>query len=331
MSIAREKYSSKPRPIPNNCPTTVRIARKADAAELYDLIMNGVVKDTSIAPPNEMKVAEMVNAVLAPAVSANQPRPVVAVIDAPNGKIAAAAPILPAQWWYSNDYYLYQPWIYVREAYRKQPHSRTLIETVTWWSERVGLPMLMAAPSGDDFSDRRQVYSRYGKPFGGTFVHSGGLGVPTPKPRNVRVATVNDYPVVKALLLKMAEESAMASVSNKKLDDMIMLTLTQSRGIVGLATDEFNNVVGLIGLIMVQWDYSLAWSYKDFAMFVSPDHRKGKYAVDLINFTKWWAEQTGIPVNIGVASKSRTRAKIRFYSQHLRPLEVTFMHETEGA
>lgn len=327
MSIAHEHYTMKQRSVPQICPPTVRIAKRSDSQALFELVMNGVAKESAIAPVNEVKVASLIQEVLKPVVSVNTPRPVVAVIDGPDGKLAAAAPIIPRQWWYSADYHLVQPWIYVPKEHSGKSYARTLVETCAWWSDKVALPMLSICSAIPEFKDRRQVYSRYSKPFGGSFIHAGGGAKPTPKPFNVRVATTNDYAVVKDMCLLLNAENAYGKLTNEYLEEVLANTLTQKRGIVAIVMDKEGKPVGCACLGLDQWDYSLAWHYMELWVFVRPEHRKQPYGADLLHFCKWWAEQTGIPITVGITSTKRTQAKMRFYARHLKPLEVFFLHD----
>ena len=54
--------------------------------------------------------------------------------------------------------------------------------------------------------------------------------------------------------------------------------------------------------------------------------RKSQHAKDLINFSKWVAEQFGMPLLMGILSNDRTEAKIRLYQRHIHHCGALFIH-----
>lgn len=329
-SIHREKVRP-PRQAPPDCPSVVRIATRKDENDLFDLVINGVAGELAYAPVNDTKVRALIQELTRPAVSTSRPRSVIAVIDGPEGKPIAAAPLVPATWWYSpQEWHYIQPWIYVREEHRRQPHARTLIETMVWWAEKAQVPILMTAPAKEEMFKRREVYGRYAKPFGGSFVHAGGLTKPTHKPLNTQIADLRDFVEVKELCLLLEKENGSASLFEPALDDLLGRALTHQNAIIAVVKTPEGKTVGCACLALDQWDYSLSWHYSEMWVFVHPEHRKSGYALDLINFCKWWAEQTGIPVTVGIMSKVRVKAKLRLYSRYLQPLDVFYIHDNRS-
>lgn len=326
ITLGNEKPRSQRTP-PANCPPGVRVATKADEEALYKLVLNGVGKEMAFAPVNEARVRALVQEVTRPAVSATTPRPVVAVIDGPNGEVVAAAPLVPRQWWYSNEWHFIQPWIYVAEDHRKGPYARTLVETVLWWGNRAGLPVIMIAPSSEEMRGRREVYARYATPFGGSFVHTGGQATPMSRPKNVRIADVSDYALVMDFCAMLNIENASAKLDVSRLQEVVSLGLQHKNGVIAIVMDDNGAPVGCVCLALDQWDYSLSWHYTEMWVFIHPNHRKSHYAQDVLNFCKWWAEQSGLPVTVGIMSRDRTKAKMRFYAQKMKPLEVFFWHD----
>lgn len=315
------------RQAPVECPDTVRIANRKDASALYDLVFNGVVKDIAYAPPNEEKVRALVTEVTNPV--AKMLRPVVAVIDGPDGIPVAAAPLLPKQWWYSDETHYVQPWIFVKEEYRRTPFAKTLLGTMIWWAERAAIPVVMTVPAGAEHATRREIYGRYATPFGGSFIHVGGMSKPTPKPDGTRVADLRDYQAIRELCLMLNKENASAPLRHDRLDALLGSVLRHNGGII-VVSEEGGKIVGCACLMLDQWDYSLSWHYTEIWVFVHPEHRTSGHAEKLLHFCKWWAEQTGIPVTVGITSRVRTKAKMRLYSRYMRPLETFFIHDPRG-
>lgn len=324
MSVLAKIPVRPQRKAPDECPPGVRVATRADEAALYDLVLKGVANEMATAPVNEAKVRQLIQEVTRPAVSINIPRPAVMVIDHPNGSLAGAAPLIPKRWWYSDAWHYIQPWIFVREEFRKGPFTRALLETVVWWGDKSGLPVLMSVPADSSNAGRLEQYARYAEPFGGSFIHAGG-GAPTERPVNVRVGHPEDYKLVLDLCLLLNLENASAPLRADQLDEVIRAGLAHNNGVILIVNDPDGKPVGCACLALDQWDYSLSWHYSEMWVFVHPLHRKGSYAKDILQFCKWWAEQTGLPVTMGIMSRKRTKAKLRLYSRHLKPLEYFFI------
>lgn len=79
---------------------------------------------------------------------------------------------------------------------------------------------------------------------------------------------------------------------------------------------------GLLYIFLTSFWYSEEPYWEELFLYVSPEHRKSKNAVDLINFGKWCVEETGFPLFIGILSNHSTERKEVFYKRQLH---------TEGA
>jgi hypothetical protein len=76
--------------------------------------------------------------------------------------------------------------------------------------------------------------------------------------------------------------------------------------------------------------YSPDYQLLELTNFVHPDHRRNRYAKQLINFAKTVSDNLGIDLMIGIVSNKRTEAKIRLYQRQLQPVGAYFIHHPNG-
>lgn len=141
----------------------------------------------------------------------------------------------------------------------------------------------------------------------------------TMRPANVRIATKNDEQRVFDLFMMAGEENAMASINEAKVWAAIRNATERKGGVLGVIDGENGDLAGVIGLIMAPMWYSEAWHVEELLNYVHPDYRQGTRhcARDLISFAKWWSEQLGMPLLMGVLSNQRTEGKVRLYRRML--------------
>lgn len=149
---------------------------------------------------------------------------------------------------------------------------------------------------------------------------------PTMRPEAVRIATQADEPSVYALLMRLAEENSLAPVNDQKVLDMIRKGTRRDGGVIGIIEVD-GQIAASVGLVMTQWWYSASWHVEEVWSFVHPDYRRAKdnYAKSLIQFSRWWGEQLGMPVLMGVLSTKRTLGKVRLYARHIPLVGALFL------
>lgn len=154
------------------------------------------------------------------------------------------------------------------------------------------------------------------------------IAAPTPRPAQVRLATEADEQKLFDLLMLLAAENAMDPVSDTKVMDMIRHATRREGGVIGIIDAPDGSIAATVGITMAQWWYSNAWRCEEAWSFVHPDHRggNGRYAKQLIQFSKWWGEQLGMPVLMGVLSTHRTLGKIRLYARNIPVVGALFLH-----
>lgn len=153
---------------------------------------------------------------------------------------------------------------------------------------------------------------------------------PTPRPEGVRIAVKSDERAIFDLLMtKAAEEGALAPVNDYKVLNAIKTATDRKGAVIGII-EENGEIAASIGLVMGQWWYSEAWHYEDLWSYVHPEYRRVRrgnvnFAQMLLQFAKWWSEQAGLPVMLGIASSIRTAAKIRLYMRQLPLIGAAFL------
>jgi len=162
-----------------------------------------------------------------------------------------------------------------------------------------------------------------------TFVPKPG---PTPRPLSIRIAHPDEGDKIFASLMLLAEENALAPVSEARVRAMIDRCRgpepgKMRDGVIGIIDAPDGRIAATVGIVMSQWWYTNAWHCEEVWGFVDPLHRSGKfnYAKALIAFSKWWSEQMGMPLIMGVLSTHRTLGKIRLYAREVPLVGAIFM------
>lgn len=140
----------------------------------------------------------------------------------------------------------------------------------------------------------------------------------------LRVATLSDFPGVLALLMEMADETAMALANWDKVGAKLSKLLSESNVIVA---DKDGRIVGSVGLEHTSWWYSDEGYLADRWTFVTKSERKGLTAARLIKFARNYANAQGLPLAMGVWTKDDTARKNSLFRRYLRPIGEMFMVE----
>lgn len=84
--------------------------------------------------------------------------------------------ISPAQWWFSESWYLVDRWMFVRKGARRSTAAVDILRAAKDFADRTGL-LLIAAVANLHQTDRKNaLYRRHFTPIGERFIH--GLDVP---------------------------------------------------------------------------------------------------------------------------------------------------------
>lgn len=150
----------------------------------------------------------------------------------------------------------------------------------------------------------------------------------TPRPATVRVALPADEAKLFDLFMIAADENAMAPINEAKVRDGIANAVYRRGGVIGVIDGKNGELAGAVGIIMAPFWYSEQWHCEEMLNFVHPNYRAGSlnYARDLIQFAKWWSEQLGMTLLMGVLSHHRTEGKVRLYRRLLPFAGALFLY-----
>jgi hypothetical protein len=67
------------------------------------------------------------------------------------------------------------------------------------------------------------------------------------------------------------------------------------------------------------------WHNQDILTYVHPLHRKSTHIMKLFRFAKWWGQETGLPVLIGLTLAGDSVRKQKLYSMFARQIGALYM------
>ena len=165
------------------------------------------------------------------------------------------------------------------------------------------------------------------------WAYKGQGASPTPRPSMVRIARPDEEDKIFDVLIMLSEENAIAPTNEERIRAMIRRCRGPENGkmrdgVIGLIdAPNGGGIAATCAVVMSQPWYSLAWYCEEIWTYVLPDYRAAKmgHAKALLNFEKWWAEQLGMPLFVGIISKTRTLGKMRLYSREMPLVGASFL------
>lgn len=119
---------------PSQRPKNVRWATPDDMENIFKLVMADLAENAQlVAPIDEVKVLRTIKLSI---VGEGGFKGWSCVIDGPQGKPVAIGLIIPAQWWWSNQWFWQEVVNYVHPDHRKSHHLADLIEFERWAADR---------------------------------------------------------------------------------------------------------------------------------------------------------------------------------------------------
>jgi GNAT superfamily N-acetyltransferase len=157
-------------------------------------------------------------------------------------------------------------------------------------------------------------------------------GTPPRCPTTVRIAQPPDEQRVYDLFMMAASENAMAPVCEANVWEAIRNATNKKGAVIGVIDGNNGNLAGAVGLVMAPFWYSKEWHCEELLNFVHPDYRRGQvhHASDLIEFAKWWANQLGMKLLMGVLTHTRTEGKVRLYRRQLPYAGALFLYQGDA-
>jgi len=150
---------------------------------------------------------------------------------------------------------------------------------------------------------------------------------------DVRLAQIEDFEGVMALMHEAADEDKQHPMDDLKVRNMVMKHFNKQGALLAFIGEVGNPVAYLFCILDEIW-YAPPGTYQllELSLFTHPDHRKTTYARQLMNFSKQAAEGLQLDLTIGVLSHARVEAKIRLYKRQFpHQVGVYFMYRPQSA
>lgn len=153
----------------------------------------------------------------------------------------------------------------------------------------------------------------------------------TERPKNVRAAVPADEDAIMGLMRLAFKEQPILPLNEQKIREKIRMCTERKKDVLGGVVGVIDGPEGLEGYVIAipsRYWYTDAWHLEELSNFVHPDHRHPGHAKALIEFMKWFTEQLGLPLQMGILSTIRLEAKTRLYSRQMKHCGAVFVHNT---
>ena len=149
-------------------------------------------------------------------------------------------------------------------------------------------------------------------------------------PGRVHIAEQKDEEELMVLCRNLALENAMFPVSDDKVRAMLRRAFNREGGVLGII-GESGKIEGMIYMMVSTFWYSDKPYLEELFLYVSPEYRKSKNAIELMKFSKWCSDQSGFALVIGVISNEKTEGKVKLYQrQFFKPAGNFFFYKGSG-
>lgn len=132
-----------------------------------------------------------------------------------------------------------------------------------------------------------------------------------------RIIGRDEHDNVMELCRGLASENALFSMDDNKVFKMMEFAYDRKGGVLA-GIGEKGNLQGLIFILLTSFWYSNDPYWEEFFLYVVPEHRKTRNAVELLKFAKWCADESGFPLFIGILSNHPTERKELLYERQLK-------------
>lgn len=133
-------------------------------------------------------------------------------------------------------------------------------------------------------------------------------------PKRVRLGQPQDEDEVMQLCRDLWAENGIFSLNETKVRATLQNAFVKRGGILGVVGSP-GKIEGLIYMVISTFWYSDDPHLEELFLYVKPEYRKTKDAIDLMRFAKWCTQMTGFKLVIGVLSTERTKGKVRLYER----------------
>jgi len=133
---------------------------------------------------------------------------------------------------------------------------------------------------------------------------------------NVRLATPEDEEEVIQLLHVLHAEGGLMPLDEMAAREMFQRAFHRKGAILGVI-GEPGDIQAMIFLLISKFWYTTQFHLEELFNFIRPDKRKSDYASKMIEFAKKCANETKLPLVIGVLTNDRMEGKVRLYRRSL--------------
>lgn len=134
----------------------------------------------------------------------------------------------------------------------------------------------------------------------------------------VRIIGRDEQENVMQLCRQLHNENGMFRMDDAKVRSMLDRAFDKQGGILaGVGVP--GKLEGLVFLLLSSFWYSNDPHWEELFLYVAPEYRKSRNAVELLKFAKWCTDQTDYPLFIGILSDLATEQKELLYERQLKP------------
>lgn len=148
---------------------------------------------------------------------------------------------------------------------------------------------------------------------------------PTLLPSEVVLATPADLDELFSVLMENYRENGIYSMNPQKVAAWAAMGCHRDKGAIGLIKGP-DGIEATCGVVLGSMWYSDDIYVEEVWNYVRPDHRQKPHSKHLIMFAKWFAENLGVPLLMGIVTTSRLAAKERLYERELPKVGALFLH-----
>jgi len=149
-------------------------------------------------------------------------------------------------------------------------------------------------------------------------------------PKRVRIAAPFEEEAIMAMCRDLHSENGIFKLSESKVRGILQHAFQRKGGILGVIGPP-DHLEAMIYMQMTSMWYTEDPCLEELYTYVCPEFRRSRNAVDLLHFSKWAAETSGLPLFIGVISNEQTERKVQLYQrQFSRPAGNFFLFNYHG-
>lgn len=148
-------------------------------------------------------------------------------------------------------------------------------------------------------------------------------------PSRVRIVGRSDEDEVMAVCRHLHQENGMFEMDDNCVRAMLQRAFDRQGGILG-AIGLPGRIEALIYILVSTFWYSRQPHLEELFLYVLPEYRKSRHAIDLMRFAKWCSKESELPLVIGVLSTQQTEEKVKLYQrQFKKPVGNFFFYEAK--